>query len=82
MPLEVTAQLTAAVVRVVADVGDAVEQGETLLLVESMKMEIPVVAPRAGRVAAIAVGPGDLIAEGDVLVTLDDASAEAAGPAR
>lgn len=72
MTTEVTAQLTASVVRVVAAPGEDVEEGATLLLVESMKMEIPVPAPRAGRVRAIAVAPGDVIAEGDVLVVLDE----------
>lgn len=78
MTLEVTAELTASVVRVAAEVGTDVAQGETLLLVESMKMEIPVSAPRAGRVAEVHVERGDVIAEGDVLVVLDD-SAPASG---
>jgi acetyl-CoA carboxylase biotin carboxyl carrier protein len=67
---EVTAQLTASVVRVVVAPGDEVEQGATLLLVESMKMEIPVIAPLAGRVTRVEVAPGEIIAEGDVLVVL------------
>ncbi len=72
MPFTVTAQLTASVVRVAVAVGDSVGADQTLLLVESMKMEIPVTAPRAGRVTAVAVEPGDVIAEGDALVELDD----------
>ncbi len=71
MALEVTAELTASVVRVATEVGADVAQGETLLLVESMKMEIPVAAPRAGRVASVHVEQGDIIAEGDVLVVLE-----------
>jgi acetyl-CoA carboxylase biotin carboxyl carrier protein len=70
MPFEVTAQLTASVVRATVAVGDEVALGQTVLLVESMKMEIPVTAPRAGRVTAVAVGPGDIVAEGDVLVVI------------
>lgn len=71
MPLEVTAQLTASVLRSAVEVGEEVVAGQTLLLVESMKMEIPVTAPRAGRVTAVAVESGDVIAEGDVLIVLD-----------
>jgi acetyl-CoA carboxylase biotin carboxyl carrier protein len=72
MTVEVTAQLTASVVRTTTEVGQQVEAGETLLLVESMTMEIPVSAPVAGRVEELRVGPGDVIAEGDVLVVLSD----------
>jgi acetyl-CoA carboxylase biotin carboxyl carrier protein len=72
MGLEVTARLTASVVRTTAEVGQVVEEGATLLLVESMKMEIPVNAPRPGRVAEVRVGAGDVIAEGDVLVVLQE----------
>lgn len=72
MVLEVTAELTASVVRIVTRAGADVAEGETLLLVESMKMEIPVTAPRAGRVLEVRVEGGDVIAEGDVLVVLDD----------
>jgi acetyl-CoA carboxylase biotin carboxyl carrier protein len=67
---EVTAELTASVVRIVAERGAAVAAGDTLLLVESMKMEIPVTAPGPGRVAEVRVEAGDVIAEGDVLVVL------------
>lgn len=79
MATEVTAQLTASVVRATAVVGDAVEAGQTLLIVESMKMEIPVTAPRTGRVTAIAVDPGDIVAEGDLLVVLADLDEDANG---
>jgi acetyl-CoA carboxylase biotin carboxyl carrier protein len=70
--IEVTADLTASVVRVAVAIGDEVAEGATLLLVESMKMEIPVAAPRAGRVARVEVEQGDVIAEGDLLAVIDD----------
>ena len=52
-------------------VGAQVEEEDVLLILESMKMEIPVEAPRAGRVAEVRVAEGDSIEEGAVLVVLD-----------
>lgn len=71
MGVEVEAQVTGRVVRVEAKVGDEVAEEDTLLVLESMKMEIPVEAPSAGRVSAIRVGEGDAVEEGDVLAVLD-----------
>ena len=71
MSIEVTAELTAAVLRVVVDPGAHVDEGDSLLIVESMKMEIPVLAPRPGIVRAIHVAPQQLVSEGDVLAVLD-----------
>lgn len=70
----VIAEMTAAVMRVVAEVGGRVEAGDPLLVVESMKMEIPILAPAAGTVTEIAVGPEDLVAEGDTLVVIEAAA--------
>jgi acetyl-CoA carboxylase biotin carboxyl carrier protein len=50
--------------------GDVVEPGTTLLILESMKMEIPVLSEGGGTVAEIKVEPGDVVQEGDVLVVL------------
>ena len=44
--------------------------GDTVALLESMKMEIPVISEHAGTVAAVKVAPGDVVQEGDVLVSL------------
>ena len=51
--------------------GAQVEEEEVLLILESMKMEIPVEAPHAGRVAELRVAEGDSIEEGAILVVLD-----------
>jgi acetyl-CoA carboxylase biotin carboxyl carrier protein len=51
--------------------GDNVEEGQTLVILESMKMEMPVEAPERGKVAAVAVTEGQAIEEGDVLVSLE-----------
>jgi acetyl-CoA carboxylase biotin carboxyl carrier protein len=57
---------------VLVEPGSAVAAGDTLLLLESMKMEIPVIVDVAGTVRDIPVRPGDVVHEGDVLVTLVD----------
>jgi len=51
-------------------VGATVTVGQEVAVVESMKVEIPVAAPRAGRVATIAVAPGDQVQAGDLLLTI------------
>jgi len=66
----VLAELVANVLNVVAKPGDAVEVGDTLVLLESMKMEIPVLAEVRGTVAEIAVVEGDVITEGDTIAVI------------
>jgi acetyl-CoA carboxylase biotin carboxyl carrier protein len=68
---EVEAQITGNVWKIEKSVGDAVEADEVILILESMKMEIPVEAPCAGRIQAIRVQQGDSVDEGDVLVVLE-----------
>ena len=69
--MDVRAELTATVWKVVAEVGAAVSAGDELVILESMKMEIPVTAPEAGTLAALNVNEGDAISEGDVLAVID-----------
>ena len=69
--LDVVAEMVANVMTVAVTPGDRVEPGDTVVLLESMKMEIPVLAERAGTVAAVKVGAGDVVQEGDVLVSID-----------
>ena len=68
---EVRAEMAANVWQVTATVGQLVEEGDVLMILESMKMEIPVEAPAAGIVSAIRVAEKDQVAEGDVLVVID-----------
>jgi biotin carboxyl carrier protein len=68
---QVRAEMVANVLNVVVDEGDVVEPGQTLVLLESMKMEIPVVPETGGRVSRIAVSAGDVVQEGDLLVVLE-----------
>ena len=71
MATEVEAQITGNVWKIEKAVGDAVAEGEAILILESMKMEIPVVAPCAGRIAEIRVREGDSIEEGAVLAVIE-----------
>lgn len=69
--VEVLADMVASVVRAVAAVGEPVKEGDALLLVESMKMEIPVLAPADGVVATLNAEPGEVVHEGDLLAVID-----------
>ena len=69
--MEVRAELTATVWKVVAEVGSTVAEGDELVILESMKMEIPVEAPAAGTLTELKVGEEDRISEGDVIAVID-----------
>lgn len=69
-----TAPMNASVVAVPVAVGDAVEAGAPLVVLEAMKMEHSIRAPRAGVVAALFCSPGELVAEGTPLVELEEAA--------
>ena len=71
MPIDVCAHITGTVWKVEVEVGDRVEPEQVLVILESMKMEMPVEAPEAGTVSAILVNPGASVEEGDVLLTLE-----------
>mgnify|MGYP003339629644 CR=1 FL=1 len=68
--IEVCADMVANVLTVVSAVGDQVATGNTMLILESMKMEIPVIVEESGVVLEIRVHEGDVVQEGDVLVVL------------
>jgi acetyl-CoA carboxylase biotin carboxyl carrier protein len=67
---EVCAEMVANVVSIIVATDAEVAAGDTLLILESMKMEIPVLAENGGTVAEIRVTEGDVVQEGDVLVVL------------
>jgi acetyl-CoA carboxylase biotin carboxyl carrier protein len=68
---EVRAEMVANVWKVVVAEGDSVSDGDTLVILESMKMEIPVVAEDSGVVAQLKVAEGDVIQEGDLIAVID-----------
>lgn len=68
--MNVASDIRAVVWKIEVAVGDTVSAGQDLLILESMKTEIPVTAPEAGVVAALLVGEGDEVAEQQTLVVL------------
>ena len=69
--VEVKAGAAGKVFKIEASVGQTVKSGDTVVVIEAMKMEIPVVAPEDGTVASINVAVGDAIESGAVLATLN-----------
>jgi acetyl-CoA carboxylase biotin carboxyl carrier protein len=69
-PTTIAAEMVANVMSVGVQPGDEVAAGDTVMLLESMKMEIPVLAEAAGTVVAVKVANGDVVQEGDILVEL------------
>jgi acetyl-CoA carboxylase biotin carboxyl carrier protein len=71
MATQVLAHITGTVWKIEVKVGDAVAEGQSCVILESMKMEMPVEAPAAGKVTSVSCKEGQAVSEGDVLVTLD-----------
>ena len=69
--MEVKSEIYAIVQKVEVAEGAEVAADDTLIILESMKMEVPVTAPAAGRVRQVAVAEGDSVEEDDLLVVLD-----------
>ena len=69
--MQIKAELAGNVWKVLSKAGQDVAADETLLILESMKMEIPVTAPRAGKVTRLHVKEGDTVQEGQLLVEID-----------
>ncbi|MGE5271084.1 MAG: biotin/lipoyl-binding carrier protein [Thiohalocapsa sp.] len=69
--LRVRSEIAGSVWKIEVAIGDAVAAEDALIILESMKMEIPLLAPRAGIVREILVAEGEPIAEGDVAVILE-----------
>jgi acetyl-CoA carboxylase biotin carboxyl carrier protein len=69
--MEVRAEMVANVWKVVVAQGDSVADGDTLVILESMKMEIPVLAEGDGTVSAMHASEGDVVQEGDVIAVIE-----------
>jgi acetyl-CoA carboxylase biotin carboxyl carrier protein len=67
---QVEAHITGTVWKIEVAVGDTVEEGDTVVILESMKMEMPVEAEDEGTVTAVLVEEGQAVSEGDPLVEL------------
>ena len=68
----VRAEMVANVMEIYVTEGDQINLGDTIVLLESMKMEIPVIAEESGEVTRIAVSVGDVVQEGDLLISIAD----------
>jgi acetyl-CoA carboxylase biotin carboxyl carrier protein len=68
---EVTAEMVANVWKVLVAQGDQVEEGETICILESMKMEIPVEATASGSISELNVTEGGVVQEGDVIAVIE-----------
>ena len=66
------ADMVANVMEIYVSEGDQINIGDTIVLLESMKMEIPVIAEESGEVTRIAVAVGDVVQEGDLLISIAD----------
>jgi len=71
IPQDVTPPMPAVVVRILVTVGDSVKLGQSVIVVESMKMETTLSAPRDGRVKAVNVAAGDKVMPGQIMVDID-----------
>ena len=71
MAEELRAEMVANVWKVVVAEGDSVEDGDTLVILESMKMEIPVIAESSGRITQLGVAEGDVVQEGDLIAVIE-----------
>ena len=71
MPEEIKAHITGIVFQIAAHAGDRVQAGDPVIVLESMKMEIPVEAPRAGAVKEILVEIGETVQDGQVIALLE-----------
>ncbi len=69
--VKVVSEIPGNVFRIEAAVGDRVAEDDPIIILESMKMEIPVGAPIDGRIVEILVEPGESVAEGQQVATLD-----------
>ena len=68
---EVEAHITGTVWKIEVAVGDSVDEGDTVVILESMKMEMPVEAEDSGTVKEVSVEEGQAVSEGDTLVVLE-----------
>ncbi|MGH7903711.1 MAG: biotin/lipoyl-binding carrier protein [Candidatus Dormibacteraceae bacterium] len=69
--IEVTAELVGSVWKIEIALGQRVEEDDVLIVLESMKMEIPVTAPAAGTVRELRVAEGEVVREGQVLAVIE-----------
>jgi len=68
--IAVRSEVAGVVARIAAMIGRRVAEGDEIIIIEAMKMELPVLAPASGTVAAILVAEGEMVSEGQAIATL------------
>lgn len=68
---EIRSEITGSLWKIVKQQGDSIDEGDTLMILESMKMEIPILAEASGTLAEILVKEGEPIAEGQVVAVIE-----------
>jgi acetyl-CoA carboxylase biotin carboxyl carrier protein len=69
--IDIKAEVTGKVWKLEAAIGASLAAGDTVMILESMKMEIPVEAPKSGKLASLTVTEGDSVKEGQVLARME-----------
>jgi len=69
--VDVKTEITGIIQMIIHSVGDSVDEDEPVIMLESMKMEIPIAAPESGTVAQILVEQGDIVTEGSVVARIE-----------
>ncbi len=69
--IEVTAPMVGKVIKVLVEVGAEVEEDEPIVMIEAMKVEMPIVAPEDGKIASIEVSEGDTVEADQVVATIE-----------
>lgn len=69
--MQVKSEIAGSVWKLMAAEGDRLGVDDVIVILESMKMEIPIIAPKAGTLAKLHVAEGDMIGEGQLIATLD-----------
>ena len=69
--MQVKSEIAGSVWKIIAETGADLAADDVIIILESMKMEIPLVAPKAGKLKEIHVSEGDMIGEGQLIATID-----------
>lgn len=69
--MKITSEIAGSVWKIIAEPGAVLAADDVILILESMKMEIPLTAPRAGTLSKLHVNEGDMVSEGQLMATLD-----------
>lgn len=72
MPTEIKAHITGTIWKIKVEAGQSVDEGDTLVIIESMKMEMPIEAEDPGKVLEVRAKEGQPVNEGDVLLLVED----------